>query len=511
MTIRTAVLALALSIMSTAACATVAGWPTVQVTQGLVQGSAGDDVEVYRGIPYAAPPVGDLRWRAPAAYPAWQGVRASREFGPACPQPRVPPPFGVEGAQSEDCLTLNIWRPAGAATGPLPVMVWIHGGAFVLGSGSQPLYDGASLARRGAVVVSMNYRLGALGFLSHRSVRDSQPGEPFTNFGILDQIAALQWVQRNIAAFGGDPGNVTIAGESAGGVAVHALMTSDAARGLFHKAIAQSGGGLAAFLDPRNPAIAAAGDIWSAAAGAPGGDAAALRALPVERIVAVPFIAFPSIDGWLLTRNPAEAFQQGEQAAVPYLSGANSWEGSLPVLPDALAAASLGPDYAGLLERYTAKAGDPEAGRAQLRGDLFFVEPGRFLAQRHYARGLPSWLYHFEMVPASDRAKIPGAPHGGELAYLFGTPACALTQWDERDRKLSELMQEYWLRFMRTGDPNGGSAPVWKPTGADGHELRLGEALAVAAPTQLQQEMQAAALSAAARGWKTPPGKPGSR
>lgn len=508
MTFRTAVLALALSVMPTAACASVEGGPTVQVAQGPVQGSAGDEVEVYRGIPYAAPPIGELRWRAPVAHPRWQGVRTTREFGPACPQPRVPLPFGVEGAQSEDCLTLNIWRPTGSSAGPLPVMVWIHGGAFVLGSGSQPLYDGASLARRGAVVVTVNYRLGALGFLSHRAVRDSQPGEPFTNFGILDQIAALQWVQRNIAAFGGDPANVTIAGESAGGVSVHALMTSGAARGLFHKAIAQSGGGLATFQDAHAPAIAAASDIWSAAAGAPGADAAALRALPVERIVAVPFIAFPSIDGSLLTRNPAKAFQQGEQAEVPYLSGANSWEGSLTVLSDALAAASLGSAYAGLLEGYTAQADNAETARAELRGDLFFVEPGRFLAQRHHARGLPSWLYHFEMVPASDRARMPGARHGGELAYLFGTPAGALTQWDEADRKVSELMQAYWLRFMRTGDPNGAGTPVWKPTGADGHELRLGDTVTMAAPTPLQQEMQAAALAAAASGWKGPPPKP---
>lgn len=259
------VLALALAVIAVA-CASPSDTeqaPRVAVETGVVQGERTGGVDVFRGVPYAAAPVGELRWRAPAPAPSWSGVRAAVEFAPACPQPPAPL-FGDVGETSEDCLYLNIWRPAGVRAGDrLPVMVWLHGGAFVIGSGSLPIYDGAALVGERLIVVSFNYRLGRLGFLAHPALSAERNGLS-GNYGLLDQIAALEWVQRNIAAFGGDPQNVTAFGESAGGLSILALMTSLRAQGLFAKAIVQSGAGLAVFAPLRGAPLSAenAGAAW---------------------------------------------------------------------------------------------------------------------------------------------------------------------------------------------------------------------------------------------------------
>jgi len=508
--------------------------PLRRVDGGLVRGGVEQGVAVFKGIPYAAPPTGALRWRPPAPPAPWTMPRSAQEFGPACPQAVLPPPVGVEGATSEDCLTLNVWQPQ-EADPKLPVMVWIHGGGFVFGSGSQPMYAGAELARLGAVVVTLNYRLGALGFLSHPALSREQAGGPLGNYGLLDQIAALQWVQRNIASFGGDPGNVTIFGESAGGIAVQALMTSPLAAGLFHKAISQSGGGTAAFLraDDGHGSAEKFGDAWAtlaaggcgpevgpllqksftlafstseegfAATGKPALAADALRGLPLEKIIACPFSSFPTIDGQVLARSPGDSFMRGEQAKLPFLAGANSFEASLAVTSAALARATLGSGYEELLAAFAAPAGSSQAAQDVLRGELFFVQPARFLARRQAARGAPTFLYYFDHVAGSRRADLAGAPHGGEIQYLFGTPAAFNVAWDAADRRMFELMTGYWLRFARSGDPNGAGAPRWDAVSESSEAfLKLDAAPAMAQPDRLDERTLDAAVEAAASAWQ---------
>jgi para-nitrobenzyl esterase len=508
--------------------------PQRRVDSGLIRGSVDHGVAAFKGVPYAAPPTGLLRWRPPAPLPSWDDVRPARAFGPACPQPKVPPPVGVEGATSEDCLTLNIWQPL-AADSKLPVMVWIHGGGFVLGAGSQALYAGAELARRGVVVVTFNYRLGALGFLSHPALSREQAGSPLGNYGLLDQIAALQWVRRNIASFGGDPANVTIFGESAGGIAVQALMASPLAAGLFHKAISQSGGGTAAFLqvDGDHRSAEEFGNAWAALAtagcgpevglllqksftlafsatedgfAAPGNpvvSAETLRGLPLEKVMACPFSSFPTIDGHALRRSPGDSCGRGEQARVPFLVGANSFEASLAVTSDALARATLGSRYDGLLGAYAARAGLPQAAQDVLRGELFFVQPARFLARRQAALGAPTFLYYFDHVAASRRADTPGAPHGGEIQYLFRTPDAFKVAWDAADQHVFDTMAGYWVRFASTGDPNGEGAPRWDAvSGSSEAFLRLGTAPKMVRPDPLDDRMFAAAIEAATATWR---------
>lgn len=482
---------LAGSILCLASCAPLATkqpkstTPVVQIRSGAISGDNAGDIDVFRGIPYAAAPLGNRRWAAPEAPSQWRKTRDATDFGPSCPQPQLPAPFGVDGPKSEDCLYLNIWKPSGPRRHELPVLVWIHGGAFLIGSGSQPLYGGSKLAQRGVIVVTINYRLGALGFLTHRALRTD--GGPVANFGLLDQVAALGWIRDNISAFGGDPHNITLAGESAGGVSVQALMASPLAEGLFDKAIIQSGGGLAAFADARSEAAMAAGDAWAKSIGAPNASAASLRALPVEKVLSAPFIAFPSVDGSLLDRNPAETFARGEEAKVPLLIGANSWEGSLRVLDDTMVKGLLGHDYDVLLKSYVALGLDEPTARDRLRGDLLFVQPARFLAERHIQLS-PTWLYHFDMVPASLRDRQPGTAHGGELAYLFGTPAAAQVDWDDRDRILSSDMMGYWSRFATSGDPNGRGLPAWRDA-RTGRYLLFGADVGMATPTEHDRDV----------------------
>lgn len=459
--------------------------PVVQTRSGSISGYNAGDIDVFRGIPYADAPVGNRRWAVPQVPPRWKGTRTAIEFGPSCPQPQLPAPFGVDGPKSEDCLYLNIWKPSAPGRHKRPVLIWIHGGAFLIGSGSQPLYDGSMLAQRGVIVVTINYRLGALGFLTHRALQ--KQGTPSANFGLLDQIAALRWVKRNISAFGGDSGNITIAGESAGGVSVQALMASPVSRGLFDKAIIQSGGGLAAFADARSEPVLAAGDAWAKSIGVSNATAESLRALPVEKVLSAPFIAFPSVDGSLLDRNPAETFARGEEAKVPLLIGANSWEGSLRILDDVMARGLLGHDYDALLQSYITLGLDAATARDRLRGDLFFVQPAQFLAERHLQTS-PTWLYQFDMVPVSLRDRQPGTAHGGELAYLFGTPAAALVSWDEQDRALSSNMMDYWIRFAVAGDPNAQGARTWQDA-TGGAYLQFGPTVSMVRPTEHERRV----------------------
>lgn len=522
-------------LLGSASCEVVASERLTDA--GRVSGVQEDRVAVFRGIPYAAAPTGELRWRPPEQPPPWSGVRQADVFGPSCPQPPVPAPAGPEGPTSEDCLTLNIWEPIARTTEKLPVMVWIHGGGFFLGSGSQPLYDGAELARRGAVVVTFNYRLGALGFLAHPALTNEQAGHPLGNYGLLDQIALLQWVQRNIASFGGDPDNVTVFGESAGGVSVQALMTSPLADGLFSKAISQSGMGNAQFLQAGTGRRLAEelGRTWAAMVGGNCGEVlgtaleksvtaayvpveesgkvaagsrideadeistAALRRLSVDQIIACPFSAFPSIDGHVLLRSPYQTFRRGEQARVPFIVGANSFEGSLAVLSENIARAAIGRDYDDLLAAYSKDASSVEVAKNQLRGEFFFVQPSRNLARYHAKLGVPTYLYYFDQVPASQRDTLVGAPHGGEIAYVFGTPHGFLSEWDDHDRELSNIVSAYWVRFASTGSPNKEGAQEWNPVDLDSDSfLHLADTIKMVQSAALADRMLETVVHSAA-------------
>jgi len=444
----------------------------VELEQGAVRGVASADVLVFRGLPYATPPVGNLRWRPPAPPPTWDGLRDASEYGAICIQPPANGDPGVGPLpMSEDCLTLNVWVPV-ERDGPLPVMVWIHGGGYNNGSGTAALYDGSALARRGVVVVTINYRLGRLGFFDHPALAAERPaGEPAGNYGIMDQIAALEWVRDNIAAFGGDPGNVTIFGESAGGVAVTQLMIAPAARGLFHKAVVQSGLGRQRSAElaldrPGRPSAQSLGVAFARGARLPvDADAAQLRALPAESLLS-PMPAFYSdnviVDGIILTEDVVEAFSAGRQAPVPLMLGTNSAEfwwirptdaGAYGRTDDAMTEA----EHDTLLAAY----GGPEGYDAHVVSDLVFNEPARYLTRLHAAAGYPTFLYRFDVVPDSNPEPSGGATHASERPYVFDTLDTVGRPLGRRDQDAADAMAGYWTAFAGLGRPEVPGRPAW--------------------------------------------------
>jgi para-nitrobenzyl esterase len=413
----------------------------VTVDGGRLQGHATDGLLVFKGIPYAAPPVGALRWRAPQPVPRWSGVREARAYGPDCMQR----PFATDDAPlttdpAEDCLYANVWRPA-QASGPLPVLVWVHGGGFVNGGGSPPSYAGAALARQGVLVVSFNYRLGRFGTFDHPALEKAGVDQGRgVNFGILDQIAALEWVKRNIAAFGGDPGNVTVMGESAGGMSVHALLTSPLSQGLFQKAVIQSGGEP----DARGTRADAtqAGLRFARAQGVADDDAQALaklRALPAEAVLGdlnlttldrhygpTGTYVFPVADGKVVA-DMAAAYREGKYNRVPLMVGATA------------------DDIGG--------------------ADGYMIQGAKHAAELFARAGLPTWYYRFGYVAEATRAAHPkGAAHASEIPYFFGTVGVRYGG-DTRpgDVALSAKASGYLVNFVRSGNPNGEGLPAWKP------------------------------------------------
>lgn len=467
----------------------------VRVDGGDVQGVVADGVESFKGIPYAAPPVGELRWRPPQPAAPWTGVRQASEFGADCMQGRFGPP-PAPGAPptrvpSEDCLFLNVWRPAGPTTTRLPVMVWIYGGAFVGGSGASPFTSGAQFARQGVVLVSLNYRVGRFGFFAFPALSRERPEEPKGNYAYMDQMAALQWVKRNIAAFGGDPGNVTIFGFSAGGVSVHSLLASPMARGLFHKAIVQSGGSRDSVLtarplradgvDPNYPVSAETlGITFARSMGLEGIDQAALaslRALSAEQVLrGVPAPAgtntpqvetTPILDGRLITETAETAYKARRQPRVPLLLGSNSAD----TAGNRIRATSKDQFFArfGQWSSQAQAAYDPDGSAdlaamiARANDDFGQAEPARFAANAFAAHGSPVYLYRFSYVQAALREQMrAGAPHGGEIGYVFGTlTARQGTTLTPEDQAVSRLAQRYWVNFARSGDPNGAGLPAW--------------------------------------------------
>jgi len=460
------------------ACAAQA--QTVKIASGQLRGVEAAGVLSWKGVPYAAPPVGDLRWAPPKPPAPWLEVKAADRIGPACPQPERGDGGGVGAppTQSEDCLTLNVYAPAGAKN--LPVMVWIHGGAFRLGYSGAPLYDGAEFARQGVVLVTINYRLGLLGFFAHPALTAAaKPDEPLGNYGLMDQIAALQWVQDNIAAFGGDPKNVTAFGESAGGASLVYLLTNPKAKGLFSKAIIESGGGLqrpiglaeneqrgvAYFRTLGAPADASLSDLrrtpasaWVRAQGGIQGGA------PTAGRAGGGLGFGPFIDGRLVTEAPFEVFQAGKAHDVPLIVGANSNEASVLAtlgVPQGALALAVGPRIVQLRRLY--EAPEPAEFQRQAMGDLVFVAPSRWVAGQA-AKGAPSYLYYFDYVAAARRSVLPGANHGSEIPYVFQTwksaPLLAAGMTSE-DRAISSMMSACWVSFAKTGKPACAPAPDW--------------------------------------------------
>jgi para-nitrobenzyl esterase len=450
--------------------------PVVGTTHGQVRGEQVGDIAVFRGIPYAAPPVGELRWRPPAPADAWEGIRKATRPGPDCPQPAPD-----NALQSEDCLTLNVVAPRHRED-RLPVLVVIHGGAFFVGSGRAVLEPlPIELIDRGMVLVAPNYRIGRLGFFAHPAQQTDGQNGAVGNYWLMDQVAALKWVQQNIGRFGGDPGNVTILGCSAGGSSVNALMASPAARGLFHKASARSGGGL--FNATRSRAVAERlTEEFAARAGASGTDSSAmeeLRSLSAPRVLAGdtgPPDFGAIVDGVMLTQPTSLTFARGDVAPVPYMAGSTSNEASVfglmgfnrEVLRNrfGIDLEQIRPAYEG-----TDPLSDSELLR-QVQTDFIFTSAAFALSTFVARGGLPAFGYYFDYVPPERRELQPGANHCADMRYLF-----ANTQGlSGSEKKIARMLQQYLINFMVSGNPNGSGLPSWPSAReASGDTLIIGE------------------------------------
>ena len=471
--------------------------PVVHTRSGDVTGTAAKlpNVRAYLGIPFAAPPVGDLRWRAPRPAAAWKGTRAADKFSPSCIQgPNTPfgpwtSEFLLLGPTSEDCLYLNVWTAA-KANARKPVLVYIYGGGFSSGSGDVPVYDGSHLAaEQGLVVVNMNYRVGSLGFLAHPELT-KEAGGASGNYGLMDQVVALQWVRDNFAAFGGDPRRVMIAGQSAGAMSVYLLTASPMAKGLFQRAAIESGpGGLAAMgissgrvvtrprADAEKDGVAYATKLGASTL-------AELRALPASKFVGGGRFG-PVVDGKFLVEETPETFAAGRQNDVPTLTGLNADEGSAgPGYGKATADAfrkqveqRYGERASRILATYPVGT-DDEAHAAQIQSarDAGVAGVDRLLTERAKSAHTPAFAYYFDRaIPWPERPEF-GAFHTAEVPYVFGTLDVLKRPWTDVDRTLSKTMMAYWANFAATGDPNGAGVPRW-PAFDPAHPVlqRLGE------------------------------------
>lgn len=458
--------------------------PVVDAPAGAVRGEALDGVDVFRGLPFALPPTGWRRWRPPADMPRWTETRDATRFGPACPQPTSRGTSIYAPAEppemSEDCLFLNVWKPRDAEDAP--VFVWIHGGSLTGGAGSEAMYDGARMAaRHGIVVVTINYRLGALGYLAHPELSAESRRNVSGNYGLLDQIAALEWVQSNIAAFGGDPDNVTVAGESAGALSVMYLMASPRARGLFDRAIAQSAYMLSTpelRASPHGQPAAEAVGVWlQAQLGKQ--NLAEMRAMDAQQLVtaapATGYIPWGTIDGDVLPDQIVQVFDEGEQAPVPLLVGFN--EGEIRTLrflappPPADAAtyeAAIRQRYGDLADVFLSLYPSGDIGESVLAAprDALYGWTSLRMARLQTALGQPAFLYLFDHgYPAADEAGLH-AFHAAEIPYVFDAFDRLPPRWPAipdtpRERALSEAMMAYWASFARTGAPAAPGQPAW--------------------------------------------------
>jgi para-nitrobenzyl esterase len=459
----------------------------VNIESGVVEGKQVGAVRIFFGIPYAAAPVGDLRWKPPVPPAKWAGVRRATEFGPHCMQgPIYGDMIFHDSGGSEDCLSLNVWTPARTPEAKLPVMVWIYGGGFVAGTTSEARQDGEHLAQQGVVVVSMNYRLGIFGFLAHPELAKESGHNSAGNYGLLDQLAALRWVHQNIAAFGGDPANVTIFGESAGSFSVSALMASPLAKGLFQKAIGESGAAFSSSGLPFDP-LGVREEKDSKLVGSTFGvqTLAELRALPAQKLLdafgkpgPAAFAFGPDVDGYFLPESVPAIFAAGKQNDVPLLAGWNHDEDSFEIVfspqkptvdsMKATAQKEFGAKAAEFLRLYPADT-DAQAGRSMLdfAGDRFIAwATWRWIDAQSTTGKQPVYRYRFDLAPPADPEgpQELGAFHSAEIEYVFGQlDSKARVRWRPQDRKLSAQMQRYWANFARSGDPNGEGLAKWPP------------------------------------------------
>lgn len=500
--------------------------PAIETPQGPIQGEATRDgmVWAFRGIPYAQPPVGVRRWKDAQPASDWTNLRAATLFSPSCVQVEMPQMTALPGGQeqqtffwqpdglaSEDCLYLNIWSPAQNQGKSLPVMFWIHGGGLIQGGASLPIYDGEALARKDVVVVTFNYRLGVFGFFAHPELSAESPTNTSGNYGLSDMLEALRWVKRSIAAYGGDPNNVTIFGESAGSWSVSMLMATQLSDGLFHKAIGQSGAAFNPMLKLRETSLGRlsaedAGLNFSRVA-VDGGGLASLRDLSAADLHSKAMaagIVIPGelaiVDGQMLTQSVRDVFDAGLQKRVPVIVGFNSDEGSglsdyysvptPPATPDAYTAAvkaNFDPFTDEFLRAYPAT--DPVAAVFDAYRDAEYGSRMEAWASSMFTVGKPAYLYYFSKTPpGGDRVRgMPnstatrrvGAHHAAEIPYIFGSLDRNTMSSDpptEKDRKLSDTISDYWVSFATTGDPNGEGRPVWTPyLSSDRHFIEFGE------------------------------------
>lgn len=481
---------------ATAACTSAPSGPAVTVEGGMLQGRMVDGSAVYKGVPFAEPPVADLRWREPQPVSSWTGTREADEFAPACMQRGVSMPGEAPPRTSEDCLYLNLWTPADGAGDRLPVMVWIYGGGFTNGAASLPLYWGDRLARKGVVVVSIAYRLGPFGFLAHPELTAESAHRTSGNYGLMDQIAALRWIREHIEAFGGDPDNVTVFGQSAGATSISILMASPLAKGLFHRAIGQSGG----LFEPLELAPAwllenaeRDGEAYAASLGAE--SIAELREMPSAELLggSAGAVSHPVIDPYLLPSMPYDIFASGEQSHVPLLVGSNADEARSLLDPAEVRAASFEDDIAerwgalppALLKAYPFET-DAEARQARLdfERDLRFGWDVWTWARLQAENGSQDVYYYYfthepPFPPGTPYADW-GAGHFAELWYVFDRLDLEPWPWRAADRELADTLSTYWTNFARTGDPNGAGLPQWPPfSDGNDHVLYLQETPAV--------------------------------
>ena len=466
----------------------------IRLSTGLISGAPGDNsaVRVYKGIPYAAPPVGDRRWKPPQSPASWTGVRESTQFSPVCMQVAYPQTsiyYTPLGGTSEDCLYLNVWTAVASVNERRPVMVWIHGGGYTRGSGATPTYNGENLAKKGVVVVTINYRLGIFGFFAHPELTKESDVHASGNYGLLDMIAALEWVRKNIAAFGGDPKRVTIFGESAGSSAVNFLMASPLAKGLFHRVIGESGANFG-----RKVTLAESEQNGSRL-----GALAALRAKSADESLKIEGAFRPNVDGWFLPEDVASIFAHGKQSDVPVIAGYNHDEARTlaPWPANATAKTFLdqvqkrfGEKAAEFLKLYPAGS-DEQAAEAHYNSTR---DQGMGWEMRTWVRAqtksgkAPAYLYVFTRVPPGPNSDRYRSYHAAEIQYVFGNLRPA-RPWEDADRKLSDAMSSYWVNFAATGNPNGKGLLKWP-----GYDAKSDPSLEFGDQVAVRHEVNKAAL-----------------
>lgn len=458
----------------------------VAIDSGKVRGTETDGILSFKGIPFAAPPVGELRWRVPQPVTPWNDTLTATTLSPDCIQPQeASTGAGAAEHVSEDCLYLNVWVPANAGGKKLPVFFWIYGGGLTKGGAT--VYPGEVLAAQGVIVVTSNYRLGRLGFFAHPGVSAEAPGDVYGNYGYMDQIAALKWVQRNIAAFGGDPTKVTIAGESAGGGSVIAHLISPLSQGLFRGAIIESPGLMTAraYPGPAKALEVAEGSAieYAKTLDLTGDDAAVLkqlRALPAKTFAEgvlsyamagfggtqIPGLSSSMIDGQMIRESAESAFRNRRQTMVPVITGAN--DADLGVTPGTTKNALFA--RFGVLADEARQVYDPKGDvdikklLQDIPADCGMVEPSRYLAEAMTEAGQRAYFYRFSYVAEAIRKKVPGATHAAEVAYAFNVVSRLLKdKAAPSDLKTAEMTSRYWVNFVKTGDPNGEGLPKWKP------------------------------------------------